>query len=249
MLDDSLKNVLNISVEEGAADQARQLEAESKKSETLEESKYQGKQEPNGESSDDHPGSSDDEATADITGDDFSTASSIGKNSLLIPRWKKALNERRGLKRSCKPPKVDERLAEATHAKGVVHAHKLVDTEVIASDEILQRRLYRRSPIDAGVPIAPPGLQGERNDVAKANHRVVLSLKLHRYEISALAAASRQGNANICKGDQPLGHRPAYDVEALRGWIRTRLTLRKIPLKGALQKTSSRSRKPFRQKP
>jgi len=83
---------------------------------------------------------------------------------------------------------VDERIAEAAHAKGVVHAHKLVDTEIIASDDILQRRLYRRSPIDAGVPIAPRGLQGERSTLTKAEHHVVLSLKLHRYEISALAA-------------------------------------------------------------
>ena len=104
-------------------------------------------------------------------------------------------------------------MVEAAHAKGVVYAHKLVDAEVIASDEVLQRRLvptltHRRRSSDTSAVS-----RGERIESAKADHQVVLSLKLHRYEISALAAASRQGNANLCKGDQPLGHRPMYDVE------------------------------------
>ena len=48
-----------------------------------------------------------------------------------------------------------------------------------------------------------------------------MSIRLHRYEMESLAAASVQGCRDL------LGHRPASDVEALRLWMLTRLTMRK----------------------
>ena len=69
------------------------------------------------------------------------------------------------------------------------------------------------------------GREGEIDNSSSTAHEQILNLKLHRYEISALAAASTLGHTSLSPLDQPLGHRPLFDVNAMREWIKTRLTL------------------------
>jgi hypothetical protein len=107
--------------------------------------------------------------------------------------------------------------------------NRRLDLEIIAENAVYQNRLYRRSPIDAGIPIEVKSREGSTDYTSQAHH-AILTLKLHRYEIQALACASTLGNPLLNRNpslDQPLGMRPTFDLELMREWIRTRLTLKR----------------------
>ena len=60
-------------------------------------------------------------------------------------RWRKALKERRALREACDPGQENERIVEAAHAKGVVHAHRLSEAvEIIAENNVYTRRYSHR---------------------------------------------------------------------------------------------------------
>ena len=131
-----------------------------------------------------------------------------------LPRWRKNLNERRSLRKNCKPAVVKELYQEATSTKALLPA-TIEDDEDTRTE--YSRRTYRRSALQYA---------------AEVNNMKIISTKVHRYELEALIAASREGR------EPPyLGHRPLYENDQMLQWMLKHLTLQNKQTKIALDRT------------